>query len=84
MEKIIKEFRATMSNSDFVNLIIQLDSIDNEGLCEDDEECLCDFYNGLYKICDKQIDSNLKNGTFLVNRRQTIGDFMSFLRLVNL
>ena len=84
MKKILKKFSANMSNSDFVYLITQLDNIDNGNLCEDDDDYLCDFYNNLYKVCSKQIDSNLNNNMFLVNRGETIGNFMNFLRMVNL
>lgn len=73
-----------MSNNDFVYLIIQLDNIDNGNLCEDDDDYLSEFYNGLYKIFKNQIDINLNNNTFLVNRGETIGEFMYFLRMLNL
>ena len=82
MKKILKKFSANMSNSDFVDLIIQLDNIDNGNLCEDDDDYLSDFYNGLYKVCNRQIDNNLNNNTFLVNRGESIGDFMNFLRMI--
>jgi hypothetical protein len=84
MKKTLKKFSANMSNSDFVDLIIQLDNIDNGNLCEDDDDYLCDFYDGLYKICKNQIDNNLNNNMFLVNRGETIGNFMNFLRMVSL
>lgn len=73
-----------MSNTDFINQIMYLDTIDNSGLSESEEDQLADFYNSLYKICPSQIDANINNKTNLVNRGVTIGEFMSFLKYINL
>ena len=82
MKKIFKKFKSDMSNINFINLIVYLDSIDNGNLSEYDDDCLRDFYDNLYKICNRQIDSNMLNTTYLTNRCETIGDFMNFLRCI--
>jgi hypothetical protein len=84
MNKIFKKFKSDMSDTDFINLIVYLDSIDNGNLCEYDDDCLSYFYDSLYKICNRQIDSNISNTTYLTNRGETIGYFMNFLKQVGL
>lgn len=82
MIKIINKFNSSISNEEFIDLIIQLDNLDNGTLCESEEDLLADCYNKLYKTCDKQINNNLCNQTFLQNRKETIGDFMIFLKMI--
>jgi len=83
MKNTFNKFKDTMSNSDFIDQIIYLDSLDND-LCEYDEHRLANFYNNLYKVCKKQIDMNIKNSYFLINRGETIGEFMYFLKMIGL
>lgn len=84
MEKIFKRFNSNMSNGDFLDQIFYLDSLDDGTLCEYDDDNLSDFYNNLYSLCPKQIDLNINNNKLLPNRCETVGGFMSFLRMTNL
>lgn len=84
MMKVFKKFKNDMSNTDFINQIVYLDTIDNSNLSEFEEDQLSDFYNNLYKICPNLIDANINNKTPLINRGETIGEFMNFLKYINL
>lgn len=83
MVKIINKFNSSISNEEFIDLIIQLDNLDNGTLCESEDDLLADCYDNLYKNCNKQIDDNLNNTHFLSNRAETIGDFMKFLKMIS-
>lgn len=59
--KIFKKFNPQLSDSEFVDLINQLDALDNGILHESDDDALADFYDRLYKICPNQVNNNLSN-----------------------
>ena len=84
MEKILLKFNKDMSDSDFIKYLLKLDNIDSitNMISEYDDDVLADFYDNLYNVCKRQIDNNMNNNTMLVNRNETIGEFMYFLKMI--
>lgn len=95
MKNILSKFNTgyNMPTYELIKLIIELDKIDNGYLSESEDDELSNFYNNLYKTHNKQIDDSLNNTApsailissyVLKNRGETVGDFMRFLKHIDL
>ena len=84
IRNVILKFNRNMIVSDFVDCLFELDTYDIPGICEYDDDLLCDFYNRLDNLCTYQVNkvrnTNSYKTLILPNRKESLGDFMCFLQ----
>ena len=55
----------SISNENFKKILIELDNIRNDDISEHDDDIISDIYDNLYKSCESQLSSFLKDKTIL-------------------
>lgn len=81
INNLIKKLKSNISNSDFKKIIIELDSIHNDYLSDEDDDLICDCYDTLQFKCSKQIEHFITDTTPLL-RGCNFGEFMNFLKYI--